>query len=212
MAQSLIDKIIDELVEIDFRGYVRPYLMNECFLDPRMPAIMQTICKRLPEALCVVNTNGDLLSVELARELGRMGVKIRVSAYNQEVLRRFEAAGVPKMHITNMTRLHEGLPETFNNRAGAVLGIGQDTIPQEGCHFPFAQMYIRHDGRVVLCCNDYYNRVIMGDVNEESLMAIFNNAKYGRYRRALSKGERTLTLCKDCNQRERLTWRTPSTS
>lgn len=211
MAQSLIDKIIDELVALDFRGYVRPYLMNECFLDPRMPAIMRTIRRRLPEALCVVNTNGDLLSVEEARALGQMGVKIRVSAYNHTVLRRFEAAGVPRMHVTNLTRLVEGLPETFNNRAGAV-DVGAKDVPQEGCRYPFAQMYIRHDGKAVLCCNDYLSQVVVGDVTQQSLIEAFNTPLYRKYRRMLAKGQRTLPLCQNCNQREKHTWRTPPTS
>ena len=56
MSRELFDQIIGQLVEMDFRGYVRPYLMNEPFLDERMPEMMRYIREKLPKALCVVNT------------------------------------------------------------------------------------------------------------------------------------------------------------
>jgi len=199
MPMELIERIVGQLLDMDFIGSVRPYLMNEPFLDPRMPQIMAYIREKLPDAHCLVNTNGDLLSLELARELGGMGVKLRVSAYGDEVARRFGKAKVPMMHVTDFRQAREKVPNVFYNRAGLVEMPGQ--APVSGyCNYPFSQMYIRHDGRAVLCCSDYENQVVMGNANTEGLLEIFNGARYREYRQALKEGGRLPPLCSQCSR------------
>jgi len=201
MSRELFDNLIGQLVEMDFSGHVRPYLMNEPFLDPRMPEMMRYIRKMVPKALCVVNTNGQLLTTEMARELAGIGVKLRISAYEPDTLSRFLRAKIGGMWITDYTHTGEKLPASFMNRAGNI-DIGGPPPGAGGCAFPCNEMYVRHTGQVVLCCNDWRSAVVMGDANTTPLLKIFNNRKYANYRKWLGAGERRPPLCSECNQEE----------
>lgn len=207
MPEDLIDKILTDLEEMDYRGSVRPYLMNEPFLDPRMPAIMAEIRQRLPKAFCVVNTNGQLLPIATAKKLNALGVKLRISAYEPEILRAFWPLRGRYLHVTDLTGIsQDSTPEVFYNRAGMVEGLGSG--PTSGpCYYPFAQLYIRHDGRAVLCCSDYRSQVVMGNVRARKLLTVFNSAIYKRYRTQLSQGKRLGPLCSKCNVPGHLTKR-----
>lgn len=200
MSLGLFERIINQLVEMGYEGSIRPYLMNEPFMDARMPQMMATIRRRLPENVCCVNTNGELLPLDLARELSDMGVKLRISAYTAATLRRFREARIRTTHVTDFTRVAEELPEWFNNRGGLVDLPGAEPVGGD-CQYPRIQMYIRHDGRAVLCCNDWRNQVVMGDATEEPLLTIWNNDRYALYREALAEGERLPPLCDKCSYR-----------
>jgi radical SAM protein with 4Fe4S-binding SPASM domain len=200
MARELFDDIIEQLAAMEYRGSVRPYLMNEPFLDPRMPELMRHIQVRLPKCLCVVNTNADRLSLKLARELSDLGVKLRISAYDKATLDRFNWSGITTLHMTDFTRVSEALPDFYNNRAGSVELPGREPVSGD-CQYPSIQMYVRHDGRVVLCCNDYHGQVVMGDATKEPLLAIFNNERFREYRSALRAGKRLPPLCDKCSYR-----------
>jgi radical SAM protein with 4Fe4S-binding SPASM domain len=200
MSRDLFDRIIEQLVAMEYTGSVRPYLMNEPFLDPRMPELMRHIREQLPNCLCVVNTNGDRLSLDLARELSGLGVKLRISAYDQATLERFNKARIRTTHVSDFTNVSKELPDFYNNRAGSVDLPGREPVSGD-CQYPSIQMYVRHDGRVVLCCNDYLNQVVMGDANEEDLLTIFNTAAFTRYRKALKRLRRLRPLCSQCSYR-----------
>jgi hypothetical protein len=68
-----------------------------------------------------------------------------------------------------------------------------------GCPRPFQQMYINYLGQAVLCCNDWRFEVIMGDTATSSLLDIWTNAAYQRYRRHLRQKNRNLPLCATCD-------------
>jgi hypothetical protein len=174
--------------------------MNEAFTDERMPEMLRHIRKVLPRARCIINTNGVLLSNDLAREMAALGVKLRISAYNPATRERFNTARIPTTHVTDFTNTRENVPAFFTNRAGAVPMPGQAPIGGD-CQYPNMQMYIRADGRAVLCCQDYYSAVVMGDANTTPLLDIFNNGLYTAYRRALSRGQRRPPLCSRCSYR-----------
>lgn len=200
MSLDLFFRIIDQLVDMRFTGAVRPYCMNEPFMDDRMPEMMAHIRRVLPDALCVVNTNGTLLSLDLAQKLSDMGVKLRISAYDRATLERFQTAGIHTTHVTDFTNARDVLPSFFTNRGGLVEIPGRAPVTGD-CQYPSVQMYVRHDGQCVLCCNDWHNAVVMGDANREWLLDIYNNERYATYREALARGQRLPPLCDQCSYR-----------
>jgi radical SAM protein with 4Fe4S-binding SPASM domain len=98
-----------------------------------------------------------------------------------------------------------GLPlEEFRatSRAGdAAIGTFQragDRPPRRLCERPFAKAYIRWDGRMVLCCEDWRFRRVMGDVHEQSIAAIWNGEAYRQVRRELLT-DRRAEPCDRCD-------------
>lgn len=196
MPWEMIEGLLAQLVAMGFDGTVRPYLMNEAFLDQRMMEIVRTIRERLPNARCVINSNGDLLTPEMALALVALGVKIRVSAYDRATIEKFRGAPV---HVTNFVRSKTELAQIFNNRSGNIEMPGAE--PRQGtCVLPWTSLPVRHNGDVVLCCNDYNSDVVMGNVNEASLAKIWQNRRFTAYRKALGTCDRSsLRLCSQCS-------------
>jgi len=196
MPWAMVEMVLGQLVAMEFDGTVRPYLMNEAFLDTRMMAIVRMIREWLPEARCVINSNGDLLTPAMAEEIAGLGVKLRISAYDQATIEKFRGAPA---HVTNYALPDAELAQIFNNRSGNIEMPG--AAPRQGmCVLPWTVLPVRHDGNVVLCCNDFASDVVMGNVNETSLAEIWQNAKYAAYRRELGTCDRSqLPLCNQCS-------------
>jgi len=53
----------------------------------------------------------------------------------------------------------------------------------EFCQFPWSSMTIKSNGEAVECVEDFNNEIIMGDVHNQSLAAIWNGEKYKKFRR-----------------------------
>lgn len=70
--------------------------------------------------------------------------------------------------------------------------------PFEWCNRLFEQAYILHDGRVVLCCVDWEQTTILGDLKRESLKDVWNSERYMDIRRRFLKGELKGLLCESC--------------
>lgn len=69
------------------------------------------------------------------------------------------------------------------------------------CCSMFYTMVIKWDGRVSLCCTDWKNDLVIGDVREESLKSIWGSDKLYFHQVQQLKGERyTNGICRNCNQ------------
>ena len=69
-----------------------------------------------------------------------------------------------------------------------------------GCRYPFTQFIVRPDGRVSLCCNDALGQMTLGDLNEQSIAAIWRGDACTRIRAAMiEKGRAGIPLCARCD-------------
>lgn len=67
------------------------------------------------------------------------------------------------------------------------------------CGEIYHAMSIKWSGKVVPCCTDFHDQLVLGDVNENSLLEIWKNKKYRMLRRNLIKGNNhQIPLCADC--------------
>lgn len=63
------------------------------------------------------------------------------------------------------------------------------------------QLVINWKGNVLLWCNDYYERSIFGNVNNKSIIEIWKDRNFIKYREILSKlgGRKQIDICKKCD-------------
>lgn len=74
------------------------------------------------------------------------------------------------------------------------------TMVRKPCIKMREEMFFYTDGRAVLCCWDIAGRAVIGDVNEESVMEIWNGETRRKYAEYLSRGERDkILLCSKCD-------------
>ena len=91
----------------------------------------------------------------------------------------------------------------WTSRGGTVpVGDRKNNVVKIGkgiCLRPFRQLYITVEGLVAQCCSDALNRYIMGDINAESLLEIWNGEQLRKVRDSLIGKEPLNDLCRICN-------------
>jgi radical SAM protein with 4Fe4S-binding SPASM domain len=70
---------------------------------------------------------------------------------------------------------------------------------RKSCRRPFNQLYVHYNGNVVLCCCDWKEEVIFGNLMKDSLAEIFSGPVPAKYRENLARKNRNMKLCEVCN-------------
>ncbi len=74
-------------------------------------------------------------------------------------------------------------------------------VSRNPCKSLWKELVITQSGKVVMCCDDFDAKDPMGDLNKESLAAIWNSEKYKNYRRLHHEGQRKqIGFCKKCKK------------
>jgi radical SAM protein with 4Fe4S-binding SPASM domain len=84
------------------------------------------------------------------------------------------------------------------NRLTSISPAGAPRQPQVTCRWPWTAMTILWDGDVVPCCNDFDKRYVLGNLNQESLSAVWNGVRMKSLRAELMNGVMGNSLCRDC--------------
>lgn len=70
-----------------------------------------------------------------------------------------------------------------------------------GCHMPIINFNILSNGDVILCCNDYSRKVILGNVKDSFIKEIWNSKKYKMIRELIYKNKYSeIPACRSCNK------------
>ena len=132
--------------------------------------------------------------------VARDHVKIRVTMVDLHITR-------PEMEDTKAFWRGRGI-EAYVSRAKNWAGNLEDVsilpiydfenVPSP-CHRVMSEMYISSSGKAILCCADWREEVIFGDVNEQSLASIWESPNYRHYRRMHTAHTiSSLKLCSTC--------------
>lgn len=86
---------------------------------------------------------------------------------------------------------------TFTNRAGS---FPTNQTPQDGrCEVIFIKMFIDYDGTYRVCCEDWKDKISLGNIFDTEIEDyIENNEELKSYRRTLIKGNRCKVPCINC--------------
>jgi len=199
MSWEVFDKIIDNLKSMRFTGRVSFNRFNEPLIDKRLPEFIGTVRKKLPKTHIYINSNGDLLTMELWKKLREAGlnyanIAIKDAEYPEHIKKIFDALNWRErqafgLHLFNKNKTH--------NWAGNI-DSNYNTPLKKICVLPFYQMVIDYKGQAVLCCRDY-SREVKLDVMNSSIKDVWEGDTFEHYRRHLIKGNRTLlTPCSKC--------------
>jgi GTP 3',8-cyclase len=204
--ERLVYKIIDELKEKHFKGRLTFNGFNEPLLDERLTSFIEYARKHLPDVYIYLNTNGDFLNYPLWKNLRSAGLDYaKVSQYEghvnsniQNLLSILDEKEMKHMYISVFDA------STAHNRAGLVKLENSNEVPlKEICIKPFYQLRINYQGKAILCCNDYFGAIEMGDIYSQNIFDIWKSKKFQDYRRRLFfKDRAALILCKSCNLRQ----------
>ncbi|MDB9980046.1 SPASM domain-containing protein [Candidatus Pelagibacter sp.] len=206
MSKSLIDKIHDQLFEMNFSGTI-----SICgYGEPLLHKDINYIVEKLSNISNVeIVTNGDVLSSKRLQELyiAKVG-KVLISMYDgPEQIERFQdmtkRANVPEELVILRDRWydkHNDFGVKLTNRAGTVDTGDQEEIGKyTKCYYPSYQFLIDWNGDIFLCPQDWHRRVSMGNMMQESIFNIWTGKILTDYRKNLILGRRSSGPCKMCN-------------
>lgn len=86
-----------------------------------------------------------------------------------------------------------------HNWTGAVNFGKNELAPKDPCRLLWTDMVISYDGSVPLCCNDYENKVILGNVNKQTIAEVWGGKKLSKVRKNhMSKNFSKVEICSSC--------------
>lgn len=191
MKKKLFYKVIDELVEIKFKGSIFPHNYGEPLLDGRLETFVEYIREKLPHVYIEIVSNGDILNQERLNSLIEAGVNSFLVTIHDDV-------GIPKK-FNSMPHVKVQKIGRLCNRGGSVeIPNNRLDLQNKYCRVPSISFIVGVDGKVPLCCQDYFYDVLQGDLNKQTIMEIWNNPVNKARRDKISKGILEYDICKKC--------------
>ncbi|MEI0540634.1 radical SAM/SPASM domain-containing protein [Brachyspira pulli] len=201
MSEEVFYKIIEELKIIKFSGIIRFSFFNEPLFDDRYVKFVEYIKKELPNAVQVVVSNGDLLTIEKALELEKAGVdKFVITIHDKNPERGYERLSKVKDVLKHKMRIQTVNELNMQNVGGAVDVSKYKDIKTKKCPHALV-MTITYNGDVVLCCVDFYRKYVYGNIMQDNIVNIWNNNSEIR-KELLDKNYARYDICKKCLERE----------
>ena len=191
--------LLDQLSDIKYRGIITPQRFNEPLMDNRITDICRLIKKKLIHCNIVLTTNGDLLTEEKSIELIDAGVElIRVSLHDNQHKERILNLQ-SKLALRYRRKIEIRLFSDsmwLHDRAGLV--DVKKPLRLKFCYSPYNYLIINYRGEIVLCHNDYFSEVILGNVHKQNVSEIWLNSKNSLNRSNIAKGNYPFNICKKC--------------
>jgi len=198
MKEGLYFKIIDELASINYAGRISPHFYGEPLLDKRLTKFVSYARESCPNAYIRFGTNGDFLTRDLLVELVDSGVS-RVLITNYDDIEKENLIKLSQ-EFSDYVVLRSYKDIRLVNRAGAIFDKENPNIDKP-CLRPSSQLVVNWKGNVLLCCNDYYEQHIFGNVNDKTTFEIWKSKEFKKYRKLLKKqgGRRQIDICRNCD-------------
>jgi len=201
MEEQDYEKILNELGCIKYIGRIALHFFNEPLADNNVVLKVRKAHKLVPGATIAINSNGDYLNNKLLAQLKEAGLnRLYVTAYADNALKRLNNisrnATIEENNILEIRRA----PQFIGNRAGALDTIEINETLIADCYLPSSQFVINYRSQVVICCNDYFEKVVLGNVKQNSLLDIWYGQAFKRVRNTLkNKNRKAIATCVQCN-------------
>lgn len=201
MEEALFLSILDQLGAMGFRGRFSPHFYGEPLLDRRMPGLVREVRRRVPGAMVVVYTNGDLLDSDTTRELLGAGVGLFIATWEDEeppALRQTRAALGPvafRSHFV-VRQFSRDVASPYN-RGGKILFPHRE-LHMKACLAAASKVVVDAWGKVKLCSNDYFGQEDWGDLHTVDLAGLWRRSDYREARRELLRGVFRKRVCREC--------------
>lgn len=214
MSLLTVSNIVDNCIKHSYDGDFHISGFGEPTTNKEILKIIHFIRSKIFNRIAMT-TNGDLLNLEIARDLKNNGLSyLIVSCYDgpeskNYFIKLLQEAGFQENEYnirelwTNDQETHEDFLERnlFNNRAGTVKDSRVLNHFNKPCYLPFYKMIIDWDGRILLCCNDWLKvENNLGNINNSDLANIWYGDSISSIRKKLSTGNRKgVKSCENCN-------------
>lgn len=204
MSVELYEKIMKQLQVHSYAGRISYHFYNEPTLSPNLELFVEMTRSYLPQARTNLFSNGTLLNQKKIEDLFSRGLnKFSITEHEKTHLKRVRQAQSelgPAFDEKVRFVSYQELP--LSNRGGALPEVGGsvDAVKTSPCLVPKCVLVITLKGNVVPCFEDYFQKNVMGNVNDQDLLEIWNSPRYVQFRQDLKMGQRQkYEACRTCN-------------
>jgi GTP 3',8-cyclase len=192
MSDEVFERIINELVRINFSGIMSYHFYNEPLLRKDLEKLSAVVKERLPKVFQLLYTNGDFLSDKRYSSLKKAGI--------DHFLVTKHSLKPNKARENQTVKYSKDL--ILTNRGGTIFTLKEPLMLS--CYAPTDMLIVTITGEVLLCCNDSKRKNIMGNLINQSIDEIWFSKKFISIRKQLKKGQRATAsyICKNCNDKE----------
>ena len=219
MQDELIDKILDELSDLEYSNRISFYSNNEPYLDKRIYDLIYKARRKLPEAFLELKTNGVVLNWEKVIKSFDNGLDyLHITDYLPDIRDQHRKNIQKIVEKLSKTRRFQGEFDSKNDKArikiskryvGEVLRTRAGSAPNakalkeplnKPCYRPVEMLTIDPSGKVGICSEDVMFEETMGDVNKNSISEIWRSNEYVELRKQLHNGKRGYkSTCAACD-------------
>lgn len=213
ISDELYSKIINELGAMGYNSIIAYSGFSEPLFHKKIEDMIQSARQSCPEARIELYTNGDALNEKKLAALFASGLSsVHISLYDgpeqiEKFLEMRNKAGIKVDQFILRKRYPTkkgGYGLIFSNRAGMVnpefFGTGRLPYPLKSeCFYPFYMMFVDYVGDVVLCSHDWGKKLIVGNLNHESILEVWSGERINTARERLSRRDRCFRPCSECN-------------
>ena len=207
MKETVFKTLIQQLSELNFSGMISPHLYGEPMSDHRMLSWSKHIKEKLPNSKLKIVTNGDFLNQDNFKEYLNVGVDIFYISKHakalkkpcRELLQNLDKDKLKKHILVQdfYADFYEN-QKMFTNRGGSIgLDEGNKKKAPVNCSYatyPVINTY----GDIILCCQDFHNNYVFGNIMDKHLKEIWFDEKNIKLRKRIYDYKLDLKICKDC--------------
>jgi 2-deoxy-scyllo-inosamine dehydrogenase (SAM-dependent) len=196
---DVVDAFLASLHSIRYNSFVEFHFYNEPLLNEHLPSIVHKVSIARPKTTRRIFTNGDNLTALLTQDLILAGV-------NQFIVSRHPPFSPSwDYEMKQRQRQFPGFIKVLKNQAWSNRGglVSERKLPSntmkgvKSCFLPY-WVCVTINGDVVICCQDYNRKHVMGNILRESLHDIWYSNKFRTLRRDIAWGRLELPICKLC--------------
>ena len=207
MEEQVFETLIGQLKDLNFNGLISPHLYGEPLSDHRMTDWVPYIKKNLPDTKLKIFNNGYYLNKDNFYNFINLGVDIfYISKHSKslkkpcrELLESLEPEFKSKhILLQDFYKDFHQNQKMFTNRGGAVaLNEEIEKKPPVNCSYATYPV-INALGDLVLCCQDFHNNYVFGNILHDHLRNIWFDEKNINLRRKIYNYKFDLKICRDC--------------
>jgi len=192
MSDEVFLRAVDQLERVSFAGRISYHLYNEPLLRTDLARLVAIVAERLPNALQVLNTNGDLLDE-------RRYTDLRAAGIDYFYVTRHSPGDYPERSFQVLQTWQD---LTLTNRGGSLthLPMPKPRAAHTPCWAPSEMLIVTVTGEVLLCYEDAGREHVMGNLMHSTLPEIWNSEGFRAIRESLRQGERSVDgMCTKCS-------------
>lgn len=206
MDEDLFKKIIAELKEMQYEGYLNLYVNNEPFIDTRIEDWYLYAHQQLPKAKMLLYTNGTLLDRTRFVKILPALEKCIINNYAENLKIHDNLLDIQKMIQENkkyqdkdITIQIRYIKEILTNRAGDAPNKKRKIKNHMVCVMPYTDITIYPGGTVGLCCSDALEKTNLGNLRNSTIQEIWNSTQYQKLRKMIGQDRSKYSFCEGCD-------------